>query len=340
MARRAEGARPACELLEDGEGGPAAERRLREARAIAARIRQIVSGEAGLSVRERGDGRRPGADRAPRASGDVAVLFRRLTQLGPYERALREAGIPFRLARGGGFYQASEVRDVGELLRRAGRRRRTRWPGRRCSARRPAPRATARSSSSPAPAWRASTGSRPERLRGELAAAAGAAADAEPVPGPRELARVRAASSGRYRELRGAARSAAAAGAPRPGGGGARPRRGAPRRAGGGAARRRTSTRRWRWPPASPTGGGTAAELAAHLRTMAARPPREPEAELEAGRRGGAPHRAPGQGAGVAGGVRPRPGRRGAPRRPRRSVLDGGGQAVHRATSTRRGRRW
>ena len=114
VPRRPEGARPACELLVDDEEGNAAERRLREARGIAARIRQAVKGEVGIAVRERGS---DGAEQArPPRHGEVAVLFRRLTQLGPYERALREAGIPFRLARGGGFYQASEVRDVGELL--------------------------------------------------------------------------------------------------------------------------------------------------------------------------------------------------------------------------------
>jgi ATP-dependent exoDNAse (exonuclease V) beta subunit len=54
-------------------------------------------------------------ERHPRF-GDVAILFRRLTQVAVYERALREAGVPCRLARGGGFYQAPEVRDLGELL--------------------------------------------------------------------------------------------------------------------------------------------------------------------------------------------------------------------------------
>ncbi|BDG01771.1 UvrD-helicase domain-containing protein [Anaeromyxobacter oryzae] len=111
---RPEGARPACELLVDDGDGSAAARREREARAIAARIGAIVSGAAGVAVRER----RPDGGEAPRRprSGDVAILFRRLTQIAPYERALRAAGIPYRLARGGGFYQAPEVRDVGELL--------------------------------------------------------------------------------------------------------------------------------------------------------------------------------------------------------------------------------
>jgi len=111
---RPEGARPACEILEDPEQGSAATRRLREAGAIARRIAALVSGAAGITVRERGpDGEE--RERRPRHA-DVAILFRRLTQIGPYERALRAAGIPYRLARGGGFYQAPEVRDLGELL--------------------------------------------------------------------------------------------------------------------------------------------------------------------------------------------------------------------------------
>jgi ATP-dependent exoDNAse (exonuclease V) beta subunit len=127
---RPEAERPACELLVDereGEGerdgggetsasparSTAAERRAREARALASRVAAMISGAAGVVVRERGGGGE--AARLPRF-GDVAILFRRLTQVAPYERALREAGIPYRLTRGGGFYQASEVRDLGELL--------------------------------------------------------------------------------------------------------------------------------------------------------------------------------------------------------------------------------
>ena len=114
VPRRQGGASPACEIMVDAEEGNAAERRAREARAIAGRIGALVSGRAGVAVRERGpDGvERP---RVPR-HGDVAILFRRLTQIGEYERTLRQAGIPYRMARGGGFYQASEVRDLGELL--------------------------------------------------------------------------------------------------------------------------------------------------------------------------------------------------------------------------------
>jgi ATP-dependent helicase/nuclease subunit A len=103
----------AAELLVDEAGGGAAARRAREARAIAARIDALVSGRAGVAVRDRGvpddaPGRRPRHE-------DLAILFRRLTEVREYEEALRAAGIPYRLARGGGFYQAPEVRDLAEL---------------------------------------------------------------------------------------------------------------------------------------------------------------------------------------------------------------------------------
>ena len=116
LARRSPGGAPACEVLvEDGAGGDADERRRLEASAVAARVGALVSGAAGPCVRERDVAGRGESGRPPRF-GDMAVLFRRLTQVGPYERALRAAGIPYRLARGGGFYQAPEVRDLGELV--------------------------------------------------------------------------------------------------------------------------------------------------------------------------------------------------------------------------------
>jgi ATP-dependent exoDNAse (exonuclease V) beta subunit len=115
IARRPPGQVPCCELLVDDAPAPGEERRAREAAALARRIRALVSGAAGVEVRERApDGDRE-VGRTPR-HGDIAMLFRRLTQVGRYERALREAGIPCRLVRGGGFYQAPEVRDLGELL--------------------------------------------------------------------------------------------------------------------------------------------------------------------------------------------------------------------------------
>ena len=100
---REDGDLPAAELLEDpgdgtGDGSgdsTGEERRLREAHGVAARAAELIAA-----------GRRP---------GELAILFRRLTHVGVFERALREAGLPVRVARGGGFFQAPEVRDLGEL---------------------------------------------------------------------------------------------------------------------------------------------------------------------------------------------------------------------------------
>ena len=109
-AVRRGGAAPAAEMLSvEGEGG-AEERRAREAAALARRIRELVGGAAGLQVPDSSGG----PPRPPRY-GEVAILLRRLTTVGEYERALRSAAVPYRLARGGGFYQASEVRDLAEL---------------------------------------------------------------------------------------------------------------------------------------------------------------------------------------------------------------------------------
>jgi len=110
-AMRGGGAFPAAEMILAPELGPAEERRAREASALAARIRELIGGGAGVTVRDRASG----LDRPPRL-GEVAVLFRRLTHVREYERALRQAGVPCRLGRGGGFFQAPEVRDLGELL--------------------------------------------------------------------------------------------------------------------------------------------------------------------------------------------------------------------------------
>ena len=92
---REDGDLPAAELLEDAGDGSGEERRVREAHGVAARAAELVAA-----------GRRP---------GELAILFRRLTHVGVFERALREAGLPVRVARGGGFFQAPEVRDLGEL---------------------------------------------------------------------------------------------------------------------------------------------------------------------------------------------------------------------------------
>ena len=55
---------------------------------------------------------------APRPAhyGDVAILLRALTSVHLYEQALRDAGIPYALVAGKGFYAQQEVADVLTLL--------------------------------------------------------------------------------------------------------------------------------------------------------------------------------------------------------------------------------
>jgi ATP-dependent helicase/nuclease subunit A len=88
---------PAVEIMKPA-GERAGEAREAEATAIARRIRRFVrDGEA--------------------AYGDVAILFRALTDVKTYERALEEHDVPFYIMKGGGFYQAREIVDLTCLLK-------------------------------------------------------------------------------------------------------------------------------------------------------------------------------------------------------------------------------
>ncbi|MFH2127663.1 MAG: UvrD-helicase domain-containing protein [Pseudomonadota bacterium] len=49
--------------------------------------------------------------------GQVAVLLRKLTQVGVYEEALRRAGVDYYTVRGRGFYECQEVSDLAHALR-------------------------------------------------------------------------------------------------------------------------------------------------------------------------------------------------------------------------------
>lgn len=89
---------PLVEVVEVGgpdgeEKTPAAAWRQLEANAIAAYIDNLLNKQ----------GIPPGA---------IAVLFRRLTQIGVYEDALRKAGVNFYTVRGRGFYDCQEVADL------------------------------------------------------------------------------------------------------------------------------------------------------------------------------------------------------------------------------------
>ncbi len=99
---------PSVELIAPaGEG--AADGRRREARALAQRLRDLVEGEP--LPRTRAD--RP---EGPLRYGDCALLLRATTHLSVYERALADAGVPYVVVKGRGYYAAREVVDLAQLL--------------------------------------------------------------------------------------------------------------------------------------------------------------------------------------------------------------------------------
>ncbi len=138
---------PCIELMSGDDSGNADERRSVESAAIAAKIVRLVAGRDGTMVYDRvgttgnqgtGD-RREGTDtgkedpangslypvpcilspaftpRPPRF-GDIAILFRRFSNLKVYEHELRRAGIPYYVVKGRGFYRCQEVLDILNFL--------------------------------------------------------------------------------------------------------------------------------------------------------------------------------------------------------------------------------
>lgn len=80
-----------------------------EAALIVERVAAIL--EEGLPVTD------PAADTLrPAAPRDIALLFRATTDLAHYEKALRLAGLPYRVLAGSNFYRRDEVADLLHLL--------------------------------------------------------------------------------------------------------------------------------------------------------------------------------------------------------------------------------
>ncbi|MFQ6110638.1 MAG: UvrD-helicase domain-containing protein [Nitrospinota bacterium] len=93
---------PTCvELLLIEGGRNSSEGRQLEARRLASRIKRITDGEP------------PG----PFLPGEIALLFRRMTDASLYGKALEESGLPCYLVGGRGFFSAPEVLDLMNLLR-------------------------------------------------------------------------------------------------------------------------------------------------------------------------------------------------------------------------------
>ena len=89
---------PCVEVLSHPKKDTAESSREAEAELIAVRLEHLLSG----ATKWRGR--------------DVAILFRRLTQVDVYRQALLRHQIPHRVLRGRGFYNAQEILDVGSLL--------------------------------------------------------------------------------------------------------------------------------------------------------------------------------------------------------------------------------
>ncbi len=87
------------------------QRRMREAAMIGDWIAAACSGEREVQVQAKG------SDAMRRATfGDMALLFRALSDIRIYERALAERQIPFHVIAGKGFYERQEVLDLRNLL--------------------------------------------------------------------------------------------------------------------------------------------------------------------------------------------------------------------------------
>jgi ATP-dependent exoDNAse (exonuclease V) beta subunit len=114
---------PCVELLAIGGGRDSAEKRRLEAAAVSRMIRRMVSGETGVQVYDRRDviaeNGEPAIGYVPRKPrrGDIAVLFRRFTNLKLFERELRRASIPYYVVKGKGFYRCQEVLDLLNFLK-------------------------------------------------------------------------------------------------------------------------------------------------------------------------------------------------------------------------------
>ncbi|HEY6837606.1 MAG TPA: UvrD-helicase domain-containing protein [Geobacteraceae bacterium] len=112
---------PCVELLTLGDEGGSEALRAREAAAIAAKIARMVCGTDDVRVFEReasgeGDAAPGYRPRQPRY-GDIALLFRRFSNLKVFERALRERGIPYYVVKGRGFFRCQEILDICSFLR-------------------------------------------------------------------------------------------------------------------------------------------------------------------------------------------------------------------------------
>ena len=96
---------------EEGAEEDAEERCRREAALLANRLARFCQGEHGAHVRDEKTG-----ELRPARYGDMALLFRALSNVNIYEQELRKAGLPYYVVSGRGFFERQEVRDLRNLL--------------------------------------------------------------------------------------------------------------------------------------------------------------------------------------------------------------------------------
>lgn len=106
------GGRPVVELVV-GRAETLERARALEARAVAARIATLIEGRLLVGTNPL----RPDTFGKPLSYRHCAILIPATTALPAYERALRERGVPYRVASGRGFYAAREVVDAVGILK-------------------------------------------------------------------------------------------------------------------------------------------------------------------------------------------------------------------------------
>ncbi|WP_254821945.1 UvrD-helicase domain-containing protein [Haloglomus halophilum] len=115
------------ETTHDLLDGPTFDRAAMEADAVTNRLTKLLTD--GTQVYEELEEDDPAYDQwddgsdgpveRPRAvqPDDIAILLRTRSDLGAYERSLREAGVPYSVIKGGGFLEAPEIETLLNLLR-------------------------------------------------------------------------------------------------------------------------------------------------------------------------------------------------------------------------------
>jgi ATP-dependent helicase/nuclease subunit A len=98
---------PGVLVLYFSGGKTAREQRELEGKGIAAYLQDLFAGRRGVLAGDAGKTVEP---------RDVAILLRRFTHLQAYEKALKQAGLPFYTVRGKGFYHCPEVLDLINLV--------------------------------------------------------------------------------------------------------------------------------------------------------------------------------------------------------------------------------